>query len=87
MEVLLRDGVFCWVCPRLYNEDPRQDEVMTERELRAASQEFSSAGEAEKRWCYSSAKSWQLSVDGTDKSSAWATVTRGLVKPQWLEKA
>lgn len=73
--------------PGLYNKDCRPDEVMTERELRAASQEFSSAREVEKRWCYSSVDSWQLSVDRTDKSSAWVAVTRGLVKPQWLEKA
>jgi hypothetical protein len=41
----------------------------------------------EKRWRYSSVDSWQLSVDRIDKSSVWVAVKRGLVKPQWLEKA
>jgi hypothetical protein len=40
--------------------------MMTERELTVGSQEFSSAREVEKRWCYSSVDRWQLSVDGID---------------------
>jgi hypothetical protein len=45
---------------RLYNEDPRTAERITERELRVGSRELSTTREVEKKWRYTVVDSWQL---------------------------